>query len=734
MQMNLMKMKEYQPIIFLKIMAFVLVMILSFGCSAGGDDNTVTGTTGGGTTTYDPVTNASASVSSGNSIDVSWNLPSGATGAKAVLVPYSYTGTVDKDNMSSISGVIIKSVTGTSTSFTNADGVIADTDYTVYVSATHSDGQADVVKVSGTFKTSSSATTYYPVTNVNATGGNGQVSVSWAAPAIGTPESYTIKVLQGTSLVKNVTTADASTLNYAYNQAAGAQESTDYSFRVIANYTGGNKSSEVISSVVNSGTVPVTVPDAVSNFTADLATTIGTADLSWTIPNNANSVTVWRVAAGTGNSVDPSTQGATGRIVDASTGTGYTDNAPDGVYDYVIAAQNTNGWSSVTVLSNKTVGYTPVTNLTADVATTPGSAILAWTKPADITDTNISGYLVYREGSLIQTIANKDTLTYTDDPADNTTYNYTVKAYYNGDTNNASAVASVNASVGEPAVTYDPPTGVTSSDLGVSNGSNWGGIIELGYTKPASADSVLVYFSPTDLGANPSAATLNSSGQLLKEDTDTGAKTLRNYWWQRKVASPTGTSQDDFVATDGSATGYYYVIAKHNGGADYSDAVKQTVSNISATPAVVSKVADVEPYVRSIESAGWSLGDYRNMINFSSTDARVVIVNCGTGTNASSFDSTITPLSVTNDGGNGTDAQGERIVIDISNSRYHNETIDDHATTDNLIDDPGNFCYGTPIWYRYYLYKKIDLGDGTFNYSRSIPDSESVRKTTESGS
>ncbi len=151
-------------------------------------------------------------------------------------------------------------------------------------------------------------TTYNPVTSVTASGGNGSVSVTWAAPSGSTPSNYKVEVYDAlNNLVKIYTTADASTLSYVYNSSEGALENNDYSFKVYARYSDGTFSSAVVSGVVNSGVVPTTAPDPISTKNVDVSTVVGTAKLTWTKPTNAESVTIWRVAAGTGNSIDPAT-------------------------------------------------------------------------------------------------------------------------------------------------------------------------------------------------------------------------------------------------------------------------------------------------------------------------------------------------------------------------------------------------------------------------------------------
>ena len=123
-------------------------------------------------------------------------------------------------------------------------------------------------------------------TSVSGTSGNGQVSVSWTAPASNGGAAITDYVVQySTSSGGSYTTFSDGTATTTTATVTGLTNNTAYYFKVAAvNYVGTGSYS-----TVSSGVTPL-VPyfNAVSNLTA-VANANGSVDLAWSAPTASNS-------------------------------------------------------------------------------------------------------------------------------------------------------------------------------------------------------------------------------------------------------------------------------------------------------------------------------------------------------------------------------------------------------------------------------------------------------------
>ena len=123
-------------------------------------------------------------------------------------------------------------------------------------------------------------------TSVSGTSGNGQVSVSWTAPASNGGATITDYVVQySTSASGTYTTFSDGTSTTTTATVTGLTNNTAYYFKVAAvNYVGTGSYS-----TVSSGVTPL-VPyfNAVSNLTA-VANANGSVDLAWSAPTASNS-------------------------------------------------------------------------------------------------------------------------------------------------------------------------------------------------------------------------------------------------------------------------------------------------------------------------------------------------------------------------------------------------------------------------------------------------------------
>ena len=123
-------------------------------------------------------------------------------------------------------------------------------------------------------------------TSVSGTSGNGQVSVSWTAPASNGGANITDYIVQySTSASGTYTTFSDGTSTTTTATVTGLTNNTAYYFKVAAvNYVGTGSYS-----TVSSGVTPL-VPyfNAVSNLTA-VANANGSVDLAWSAPTASNS-------------------------------------------------------------------------------------------------------------------------------------------------------------------------------------------------------------------------------------------------------------------------------------------------------------------------------------------------------------------------------------------------------------------------------------------------------------
>lgn len=211
-------------------------------------------------------------------------------------------------------------------------------------------------------------------TGVNATMGNGQVTLSWTAPVFdgGSPiTSYTVTPNPSGSPSPDTTCNTGGTATSC--TFAGLTNGTPYTFTVVANNAVGSGAASSSSSPVT----PATVPNPPTNVNG----TRGNAQviLTWTAPvdDGGSPVTSYTV---TSNGVPASSGSCTNVGTTGCTFTGLTNGTP---YTFTVVATNIVGNS---VPSDPSGSLTPATTPGAPTAVnaTAGNAqaVLTWTAPA----------------------------------------------------------------------------------------------------------------------------------------------------------------------------------------------------------------------------------------------------------------------------------------------------------------------------------------------------------------
>jgi titin len=305
-----------------------------------------------------------------------------------------------------------------------------------------------------------------------ATASNGQVSLTWTAPANGGSPITAYKLYRGTSS-GNLSLYQTLGAGTSYTDTA-VTNGTRYFYAVSAvNAIGEGTRSTERSATPNA---PATVPG-----TPSLTATAGNAQvgLSWTAPANAGSpITGYRLYRGT-------TSGSLSLNQTLGTGTTYTDTSVTNgtTYFYAVSAVNAIGEGarsterSATPTAPATVPGAPTLTATAG----NGQVALSWTAPSD-GGSPITGYRLYRgtsSGNLTLYQSLGTGLTYTDAAVTNgTTYLYAVSA--------VNAIGEGARSAERSAIPTAPTTVPGTPTLTATAGN---GQVALSWTTPADGGS-----------------------------------------------------------------------------------------------------------------------------------------------------------------------------------------------------------------------------------------------------
>jgi predicted phage tail protein len=235
-----------------------------------------------------------------------------------------------------------------------------------------------------------------PPTGLTATAGNGQVSLSWTAPAsvVGGPAIIGYDVYMGTSSHgESATPVNRTLIGGTSYTVAGLTNGTTYYFTADA-----VNDAELHSVASNEASAtpapPATAPGAPTGLTA----TAGDAQvsLSWKAPasDGGAQITGYNIYQGTSSNI-------TGKPVASTTGTSVTvKNLADGTtYFFKVTAVNRAGQGP----ASSTASATPVAAITnpgapTGLTATPGNGqvTLSWTAPTSNGGAGITGYEIYQ--------------------------------------------------------------------------------------------------------------------------------------------------------------------------------------------------------------------------------------------------------------------------------------------------------------------------------------------------
>jgi N,N-dimethylformamidase beta subunit-like, C-terminal/Fibronectin type III domain len=344
-------------------------------------------------------------------------------------------------------------------------------------------------------------------TGVSGTAGNGQVALSWSAPA--SDGGSAITGYRITPYVSGVAQAPvltgSTTTSYT---VTGLTNGTTYTFTVAAINAVGTGPESAASAPVTPAGSPATVPGPPTG----VAGTPGDSQvaLSWTAPSaNGSPITSYLVTTYTGGTARATV--STGSSSTSFTVTGLTNGT---TYTFTVAAVNGVGIGPDSTPSSAVTPQVQVTP-TAPTAVTGsagnGSATLSWAAPASSGSSPITGYRVttYVNATAQTTVSTGSTATtYTVTGLTNgTTYTFTVAAVNTGGTgqgsspSNAVTPAALNPIQVENSQPGDPlwgdfaappdPTGVSGYASAVS--VNHGQSLDFYVTTTAANVTINVY-------------------------------------------------------------------------------------------------------------------------------------------------------------------------------------------------------------------------------------------------
>lgn len=306
---------------------------------------------------------------SGNAqVALTWSAPvsNGGSSVTDYEIQYSTDGTT---------WTVFTDTVSTSTSAT-VTGLTNGTAYTFRVAAINSAG-------TGTYSVASSAVTPYTTpgtpTSVVATSGNGQVSLSWTAPASNGGSAliqYRVQYApQGSDDYSTWSSSIATLSTSTTYVVTGLTNGTSYKFRVAANNAAGNGSYSTASSA--------TTPFTTSNAPTGLTTTNGDAQiaLSWTAPasNGGDPISDYVVQYSSNSGSSWTTFSDSVSTSTSLTVTGLTNGT---AYVFRVAAVNAAGTGTYSATSSSATPRTSPDAPSGVTATAGNQQVsLVWTVP-----------------------------------------------------------------------------------------------------------------------------------------------------------------------------------------------------------------------------------------------------------------------------------------------------------------------------------------------------------------
>ncbi|MBB6091981.1 chitodextrinase [Povalibacter uvarum] len=231
-------------------------------------------------------------------------------------------------------------------------------------------------------------------------------------------------------------------------------DATTYTYRVAAYDIAGNLSAQ--SSAATATTPDATAPTVPTGL-AGSAPSSTQVNLSWTASTDNVAVAGYRIYRN-------------GSLLVSTGQTSYTDSTVSGTvaYSYTVAAYDAVGnLSGQSAARNVTTPDSIAPSVPTGLSATPASQTqinLSWSPSTDTGGSGLSGYRIYRNGSLIGTSATNSYSNSSLTPA--TTYSYSVAAY--DAAGNASAQSGTVSATTPDSTAPSVPTGLTGSAASAS--------------------------------------------------------------------------------------------------------------------------------------------------------------------------------------------------------------------------------------------------------------------------
>ena len=481
-----------------------------------------------------------------NSAIVNWAAPA-SNGGSAI------TDYVVQYSLNSVNWTTYSDGTSTSTSAT-VTGLSAGTTYYFRVAAVNSAG-------TGTYSAAAIATTWAvpgAPTIPSTFGGDGQITISWTAPASNGGATITDYIIQYSADTVNWTTFNDSVSTTTSATITGLTNGVTYYFRVAAVNSAGTGPY----SAIGSGQ-PLAAPNAPTGLTATPTST--QTVLSWIAPaNNGSAITAYLIQYSSNGGASWTTITDSVPSITSTTVNGLTDGV---TYYFKVAAVNAAGTgaysatiSSFFQASTVTVPSAP-TNL---IATSGAQQItLTWGLPANFGGATITDYVVqYGVDSINWTTFNDGISTSTNATitglTNYTTYYFRVAAVNSAGTGTYSTI--VNSQPAPVVVIPTQPLNLSASTTGTT--------VSLSWAPPASngGGAITSYIVQYSLNAST--------------------------WSAASATFPTATSATISGLTNG--TTYYWRVAARNsaGTGNYSTYVSTTISaNVPGQPTGLTATA-----------------------------------------------------------------------------------------------------------------------------------------------
>jgi len=374
--------------------------------------------------------------------------------------------------------------------------------------------------------------------SLSATGGNGQVSLSWKAPEYdgrSTVVQYEVYRDDGSGMTKVATVSGTS-------YTVGGQNGQSYDFVVRAvNAVGQSPKSNQASAT------PARKPDAPQSLTASAGDEA--VSLSWSAPANNGGATIQQYVVYRDDGTGLTKVGTTSST--SYTDTGLTNGDR---YDYVVRARNRVGLGPKSNQASATPLGVPDAPQSLTASAGDGEVSLSWSTPASDGGKPVQQYVVYRDdGTGLTQVATVSGTSYTDTGLTNgKQYSYEVAAVTAVGQGPASAAASAT------------PQGVPGAPPSVTAETSEGGV-------------VLSWPAPADDGGSP------VTEYRVYRGTDPSN--------MQRVGTVTATSFEDESVTPG--TEYVYVVRAANANGDGPDSapVTQRFESVPDAPSDVSAAA-----------------------------------------------------------------------------------------------------------------------------------------------